>query len=103
MSNLNGSLEKVNDNSINYKLARELGYELSKQDYADMLKYAKLVQNEYSKVLETSPRPKKQARPLDRPSSSDINLLNCNIKRHVYPEDLWIKHLREYFESEKNG
>lgn len=103
MNTSNGFIKQVHDNPCNYKLACELGYKLSKQDYDDMLSYAKLVQIEYSKILETSPRPKKQARPSDRPSSSDIISPNYNLKRHVYSEDLWIKFLREYFESEING
>lgn len=97
---MSSPLEKVHDNSLNYSLACELGYELSKQDYDDMLNYAKLVQKEYSKAVETSPRPKKQTKTLG--GLSDINLHKSSIKRHTY-EDLWIKHLREYFENKMNG
>lgn len=81
-------------NSPNYKLACELGYELSNQDYIEVFNYAKLVQNEYLRV-DTSPKPLKVALVSEPPSA-------YNHERQKYSEDLWIKHLREYFESERN-
>ena len=102
MSDSNDTSEKFLVNSPNYNLARELGYELSKEDYSDMLNYAKLVQKEYSKVRETSPRLRKHAR-TDNQTCSSKSSLTIGNRREIYFEDLWIKTLREYFESELNG
>lgn len=85
-------------NSPNFKLARELGYELSSNEYLEMYKYAELVQEEFKKAAETSPRPKKQAKTLSRP----LPRTNSSSLFSFY-EDLWIKHLREYFENKLNG
>jgi hypothetical protein len=103
MSASNAPLEQVHDNSLNYTLACELGYELSRQEYYDMLNYAKLVQKEYSMAMETSQRRKRQTKTVDRPSLYSIDSRDPNLKRQIYSEDLWIKLLRQYFESEMNG
>lgn len=83
-------------NSPNFALARELGYELSNNDYLEMYKYAGLVQEEFKKCSETSPKLRNQTKPLSRTLSKTSILSTCH-------EDLWIKHLREYFECKSNG
>lgn len=98
MSITNHSQVQINVNSPNYKLACELGYELSNQDYIDVFNYAKLVQSEYLRA-DTSPKPLKTVKALSEVSESP---LACNNDRQKYSEDLWIKHLREYFESGMN-
>ena len=90
------------DESLNYKLACELGYELSKNDYSDMLKYAKLVQNEYLKVSEHSLSPKQIFEQSKTVISSKAP--SCSIAAPTFhSEDLWIKQLREYFYTKRNG
>ena len=103
MSTSDATEEKVLNSSLNYKVACELGYELSNRDYDEMINYAKLVQKEFSKVTETSLRPKKQSTPLLESSLSDTHLQKSDRNQFVYFEDLWIKRLRECFENEING
>lgn len=103
MSFSNGSFDQAYENMPNYNLACDLGYELSKRDYEDMLNYAKLVQKEHSLTAETSPRTKKQVKTFRRASSSESHIPIFYAKRKIYFEDLWIKQLREYYESEKRG
>lgn len=93
-------------NSPNYKLACDLGYELTKNEYLDVYNYAKLVRNEYLKASEASPARASPHQSLNNPnlsSSYSNSYLKSKQDSNFYPEDLWIKHLREYFDSEFRG
>lgn len=109
MSHSNESPSHASESSLNYKLACDLGYELSKNEYFEMYNYAKIVRNEYLKASETPSPPTKvkvsetrnQLSSSRISSSSSFKLNNCNTI--IYSEDLWIKHLREYFDNEFKG
>lgn len=73
-----------------------MGYELSKEQFSELFKYARMVQNEHINDLETLEQSKKDARSMSH-SNSRIYL---NKTRNFYPEDLWIQYLRDYFDSE---
>lgn len=94
-------------NSLNFNLACDLGYELSKKEYNDMYNYAKLVRNEYLKTSEAPSPPIKVSE--TRSKSSFLRVSSCsslklNDRNGIfYPEDLWIKNLREYFDCEFKG
>ena len=94
----------MNTSAPDYRLACDLGYELSKNEFDDMYKYAKLVQKECSNTLETSTLSSKidnipiqtlLSSPYSSTSSESLNL-----NRKHFSEDLWIKCLRELFESD---
>lgn len=79
--------------SSNYHLARDMGYELSIDQFSELYKYAKMVHNEQFED------------PVVPIKSSNLILSSEKLKNsyRVYSEDLWIKYLREYFDSEIRG
>ena len=84
--------------SPSYCSAREMGYDLSKEQFSEFYEYARKVQKECineSKELYVSV---KVVKPMS--FSNSRNNLNSSIS---YPEDLWIQYLREYFDSELKG
>lgn len=92
--------------SADYKLACELGYELSKTEYYDLYKYAKLVQLEYSTSTCNYERPIKKAKSCilrSGSSYSSVSLSNKNTENQNCNEDLWIKYLRERLNNESRG
>ena len=93
--------------AADYKLACELGYELSKTEYYDLYNYAKLVQSEYSTLTCNYERPIKKAKSsciLKSGSSySSVPISNKNTENQNFNEDLWIKYLRERLNNESRG
>ena len=83
----------------NYSLALQLGYELSEKDFIEVYNYAKLVKQEYKKIP-SSPTPVLVRS--SRPSLSSTNLSRI-VNDGSHFEDLWIKHLRECFDSANSG
>lgn len=97
--NLN-QVMSVSANSPNFKLAQDLGYELSSSEYLEMYKYAELVQEEVktSESTETIVLSNRHDKILNK------TLIKTNLSSlSFYYEDLWIKHLREHFENKLNG
>lgn len=83
-----------------YRLAREMGYELSKEQFSELFKYARLVQKEHINDTVTLGRSQDDDARFKTHSNSRIYF---NKTSNFYPEDLWIQYLRDYFDSESRG
>lgn len=93
--------QECQSNSPDYKLACELGYELSKKDFTDLYEYSNLVLLDYSNhKLPPSLSKYSGSFPISGSSSRSTFPSRSNLS---YNEDLWIKYLRDYFESGSNG
>lgn len=91
----------TNSSEPNYNLALQLGYELSEKDFIEVYNYAKLVQQEYQKIpCSPTQFPSRNSRP-SFSSSTSLSRLARSSSSHC--EDLWIKHLRECFNSSISG
>ena len=97
-NNLNDSTLISSSSSPNYRVARELGYELSKEQFSELYNYARMVQKEHTNEPELLDRSTNTA--IRSNSKSNCNLIKI---RNFYAEDFWMKYLRECFENEFKG
>lgn len=95
----NTSGSPLSASSPNYKLAREFGYELSKEQFSELYNYARMVQKEHSNEPELSDQPLNNVKSSKSPNSKSSLIKS----RSNVSEDFWIKYLRESFECEFTG